>query len=113
MAVPVLLSSINFPAASPTVSGTLNLNQGDNRRLITCTVPSVPIGGLPEQAGYLWTEVRTDQLQFVRVDTKIILTGVETGQLLLPSWTGVIWRIGYEPVQWLSPRTGVFRFYTI
>lgn len=113
MAIPTLITSTTFAAEETATSNITNLNTTPTRRLITCTIPSIPLGGPPEQAGWVWLEVRNDLLQWVRVETQIVLTGVESSPALPSEYTALIWRLSFEPVQWLTPRTGTFRYYTI
>lgn len=113
MATPTLITSTTFAAEDTAVSNLTNLNTTPTRRLITCSVPSFPLTGPNEHAGWCWIEVRTDLLQWVRVETQIVLTGLESGPALPAEYTGLIWRLSFEPVEWLTPRTGTFRYYTI
>lgn len=80
---------------------------------MSCTIAELPAPTPGRLAGWLWAEVRTDILQFVRFATIEVLFASETAIVLPNEFQGVIWRLSFFPVEKLTPRTGTFRYYTI
>lgn len=113
MAVPTFVSQTTFAAESGGNSSRIALNATPTRRFISVTIPEAPGGFYPQIAGWGWIEVENSLSSWIRVETRLVIIGVETGLVLPSEYQALAWRVIFIPAPWLSPRTGVMRVYTI